>query len=407
MIQLSENECEKIVKRATRGEKIVKIVKHTSEHFGDFLGFLGEYYRLNIKARLGNDDDEREKDFQFFVKSLPIKDLRSRRSLLINSGIFLKEVRIYDEIFPVLDNGINEDFWRPTTYLLREDLLVFDDLTLKNFKVLDENLPEMNRMEIEAILKSLANFHGCSLIYERNSKEKIGEKFAEILFETSVSENPWFHSGLETIRQVALKNKFIEASEADNFYENLFKTIKMMENSPFSVPHVLCHRDIWKNNLMFSKDPLHCVLIDFQTARYVPLSVDIVMAIYCNTSRDHYEKMSEHYVNFYYENLSTKLKNFNIKLSSVLSKENLMKSCEYQKNFALVYNCIIIMLTKAPHEFFQGFNEKDFRDFADGDRYRLVSIFLEKDLKFSKLLTDAVKALVEIFYRNRNKILDI
>lgn len=400
MLQISE--CEEIVKKATRGEENVKrIEKVTIEQFGNFLGYLGEYYRLKIVACTSEDDSLSE--FQFFVKSLPIKDLRSRRSMLINSGIFLKEVRIYKEIlsaFSEIDG--NRDFWRPTTYLLRDDLLVFDDLSLKNYKVLDDNQHDLSKKHIEAILKSFASFHACSIIFEKNEKISIDEKFHEILFETSVDDIPWFHAGLEVTRQVALKNALISESESEDFYESLFSTIKIMESNPFHIPSVLCHRDIWKNNLMFTSNPIHCVIIDYQTARYLPLSVDVCMVIFCSAQRDHYEKLVDHYVSTYYSLLSNKLKEFNFDINTIMSRENLIKSCEHHKNFAIVYNCLIIMLTRVPQEFFQGFEEQDFRDFGDGDRYRLVSKFMEKDSKFSELLIDAVKAVVELFYRNKN-----
>lgn len=402
MLQISERECDKIVKRATRGEKSVrKIEKVTIEHFGNFLGYLGEYYRLKIIACM--NDDGGMSEFQFFVKSLPIKDLRSRRSMLINSGIFLKEVQIYKEIFSVFSEiDGNRDFWRPLTYLLRDDLLVFDDLSLKNYKVLDDNQHDLSRKHIEAILKSFASFHACSIIFEKNEKISIDEKFHEILFETSIADIPWFHAGLEVIRQIALKTALISESESEDFYESLFSIIKVMESSPFDIPSVLCHRDTWKNNLMFSSDlPIHCVIIDFQTARYLPLSVDVCMAIFCNTQRDHYEKLADHYVNYYHSQLSNKLEEFDVDINTIMSEENFTKSCEHHKNLAIVYNCIIIMLTKAPQELFQGFNEQDFRDFAEGDRYRLVSKFMEKDSKYSELLTDAVTAVVELFYRNK------
>ena len=392
MLQLSESECEKIVKRATRRENEVKIEKISSENFGDFLGFLGEYYQLKISAQLG----EASSEFQFFSKSLPIKDLRSRRSLLISSGIFLKEVKIYEEIFSEFSKiDRDEDFWRPKTFLLRDDLLVFDDLSLKNFKVLDDKTNELNQKQIEAVLKTLANFHACSLIYERNNQISIGEKFKEILFETSVKDHPWYLAGLDTILKIALKKNFIQPSESEMFFEHLFSTIEIMENSPFNIPHILCHRDLWKNNLMFSKNSDHCVLIDFQTARYLPLSVDVAMAIVVNSHQ--HEEMMEYYVNYYHACLSDKLRKFDIEIDSIMSKESLLKNCEYHRKYALVNKAIIEMLTKPSKEFFVGFSEDNYHEFDDGDRSRLVLMFMERDANYDKALSKTVKKIVDMF----------
>ena len=80
-----------------------------------------------------------------------------------------------------------------------------------------------------------------------------------------------------------------------------------------------------------------------------------------------------------------------------MSKENLVKSCDFHKKFALVYKAIIEMLTQPPKELFDGFVEQDFRDFADGDRYRVVSIFMERDKRYDQLLSKTVKEIVDLF----------
>lgn len=149
-----------------------------------------------------------------------------------------------------------------------------------------------------------------------------------------------------------------------------------MESSPFDVPSVLVHRDLWCNNLMFKLDensgPVHCMFIDFQTARYLSLTVDVVMAIICTTRREHHERLFDYYTAFYYENLKTSLESSKIDLEAIMSQDSFVKSCDFHKPFALVYNLIVIMNTMIAREHFVDFSEDQYRDFAEGDRSKFV-----------------------------------
>jgi Ecdysteroid kinase-like family len=190
-----------------------------------------------------------------------------------------------------------------------------------------------------------------------------------------------------------------------DFYEKTFRVIEIMESSPYKVPKVLSHRDMWKNNLMFTYDeklgfdkPLRCVLLDFQTARYLPITVDVMMTIVCTTRREHCEKFYAFYTKFYYQKLTDELKKFNLDLSSTMSFENFAKSCDYHKTFALLYNVIVLMITKIPRDYFVDFSEDEYRDFADGDRSKFVLDYMEKDSHYRELLVEAVEAVVENVY---------
>jgi hypothetical protein len=395
MVNLTVDECLKIVRISTKSAK-VEVKNFSTVHFGDFLGFLGEYYRLIITATV---DGGAPSDLQFFVKSLPIKDLRSRRSMLISSGIFKKEAKIYENLlskFVDLDEGGAP--WCPQVCLVRDDLIVFNDLTLEGFTVLPDTAVDFEDEYVEATLRSLASYHACSIAFERKEGVTIGEAYGEILFETSIKDIPWFHAGLRTIQKVAETKFKVESSE--DFYGKIFDTKDTMEESPFDIPRVLCHRDTWKNNLMFRRSEdgrVDCVLIDFQTARYLPLTVDVNMAVILTTRRAKHAAMRSHFLQFYYENLSERLRAFGIDLKSLMSLESFEKGCEFHKRLFLVYKAIAVMLTQVPQELFEGFSEVDYRDFGQGDRCRLVLRFMEQNEFFKECLVEAVGGVVEEF----------
>lgn len=199
MVELSEAECESIVRKASR-EQNVKIENFSIENFGSYLGFLGEYFRLKINAEVCGAP----KEFNFFLKSLPSYDLKQRK-MLVETGIFSKESKLYDSLLSELRllTENDDDSWCPAAYLCRDDVLVLDNMAMKGFQMLPTNA-EFSQTHVEVTLRTLAKFHAASLFYETKGKS-IPNDFGEILFETSVDDIPWFHSGLQVCKHFRLR----------------------------------------------------------------------------------------------------------------------------------------------------------------------------------------------------------
>lgn len=145
--------------------------------------------------------------------------------------------------------------------------------------------------------------------------------------------------------------------------------------------------------------PVHCVLLDFQTARYLPVTIDVVMAIICTTNTDHQEEFNSHYIGFYFKELSSELQRFNINLETIMSLDDFTKSFAYHKAFALVYNVIVLMITLIPREYFSNFNDDEYRDFAEGNRSKFVLDYMNKDLLYEQRLLEAVEASIKFIYK--------
>lgn len=191
LVELSESECEEIVRKEAKHEN-VKIVNFNLESFGNYFGFLGEYFRLKIDAVVNDSACE----MNFFIKSLPFKNLKQRK-MLVETGIFQKEVKLYEKLLMKLSQlSDEENFWCPNAFLFRDDMLVLDDLSLKGYKMLPFQF-KFSQPHVEVTLKSLASFHCRSVVYEESPANKsIDDEFGELLFETSVCDITWFHAGL-------------------------------------------------------------------------------------------------------------------------------------------------------------------------------------------------------------------
>lgn len=86
--------------------------------------------------------------------------------------------------------------WYPYLYLARDDLLVLDDLSQSKYQMLPFRYT-FQKLHVEETLKALVRFHASSIWYEETGGGIIGDEFKDILFETSLCDIPWCHSGLK------------------------------------------------------------------------------------------------------------------------------------------------------------------------------------------------------------------
>lgn len=186
----------------------------------------------------------------------------------------------------------------------------------------------------------------------------------------------------------------------DDFYGKLFESIEMMENSPIArFPRVLSHRDVWKNNVMFKLDhknqPQHCILVDFQTARYLPISIDVLMAIICTVSRKTREENFDHFLRFYYQQLAANTSNLNVNLETLMSFDDFQLVCEYHQRVVLIYRCILLMITTIPDYELAKLSKDEIYQFCEVDKSEIVLKIMKNDVDYEKTLVEAVNDVIE------------
>lgn len=395
---ITKFDCEKILLKELEHLKF-DVQEFEVVKFGDFLGFLGEYYTVVIHAEV----DGKFQSFQYFMKTLPEgKD----KELQVEQGFHAKEVFIYKEIFNkiIRSKSSAADSWCPKYFLSNNDALVLEDLSLKNYKILPFGY-KFKQSHMEEALKMLARFHSCSIAYnDKNPGKTIGEIYDKTFVDKSfIASNPWLQNGFRTVEQLATKYETFENVQK-SFSEKFHETFERMHNPSVENIKVLCHADLWKNNLMFKFDdeknfdyPLHCVLLDFQVAKYIPLQIDVLMVIILNTKKDHRENLLEHYLKFYYENLEDELLKVNVKLEPKISFSKFKESCEYFKHVALVYNAIATMITHVRPERFSQMTPEEYEAFTISDRIAIVKRLMKEDEFYAESVTESVESLVEYF----------
>lgn len=370
---------------------------------GSFLGYLGEYFYLKIII----ESEEKSSILTYFVKSLPISN-QSERKIIEEQGIFKKESQCYVTIFPKLLKFIrnSDDKWCPSLYLAKDDVLVLENLSEKRYRTMPFRYM-FNQKHVEETLKALARFHSCSIQYEKESGKKIGNEFQHVFQEKSfVISNLWLHVGFRSIMMVAKQFTKYSKSHQEyfdkSFYKKLFQFFDRTECSENNGIQVLVHRDLWKNNMMFrfAQDsdldyPEHCVLLDFQIARYLPLSIDVVMGIIMNTRKEHHEKFMDYYLQFYYNYLKEKLAKENIDLKTLMTFDVFTESCKYFKLFALIFNAIARMIIHIPSEYYAGLSIEDYDMFTNKNRNSFIEKFMNEDPVYHDYIVEAVEELIE------------
>lgn len=163
--------------------------------------------------------------------------------------------------------------------------------------------------------------------------------------------------------------------------------------------NVICHGDLWPNNMMFNDVP-HCVLVDFQTIRYAPLVLDILQFLYLNTTRQYREKNERHLIAFYHSVLEETIKNNDkTQKAEIPTLEEVIASYEDFRLFGTVAPCLYFPIHLIDQQFVMDNPLKDsegFENFVVGDRVEVTLAAMKKDTWFKNKIEQAVIEFSEV-----------
>jgi hypothetical protein len=300
--------------------------------------------------------------------------------------------------------------WSPHCYLARDDLIVLENVELTGYTTIPRHM-ELNINHVKMALCTLAAFHASNIIYERLELRgmSIGDAYKNMLFETSYSlDNPWCMTGINAIKVVALrKTKYGIGSPYEHAIEKefmakvseLFKTLDMPMPQ---IPSVLCHRDLWRNNLMYRCDnfnnPIDCLLIDFQIARYFPLALDVIICILLPSSIKLPSCDIDACIKFYYEQLSSELMRHDVAIENVMSYESYVSACEKFKLMPLLMQPMILSLSNLPTHYVLDLlkhNEVAYMKMCNEKRDDVMLEFMAKDEFYCETICASIERLIE------------
>lgn len=201
------------------------------------------------------------------------------------------------------------------------ECIILEDLSSRNFSIIDRYTEEVSAEHVRLVMKSLAKYHAISFALKDQQPEKFEELSSDLkeLFVRRDDENLrfYFKKMLEDILPIL-------SSEEDAILRS--KVQDIVDKDPTDVAYecvnpalaepatIITHGDVWQNNTMFrcddNKNPIEICLIDWQVARHASPVIDILYYMFCCTTKELRDAHYDEFLKVYHESLSTSIRKY-------------------------------------------------------------------------------------------------
>ncbi|CAK9823138.1 hypothetical protein ANTRET_LOCUS1538 [Anthophora retusa] len=385
-------EVQAIVKNATGVE--VDVQKFSLKPYSDGkLGFLGSHQRLCVEVKTANGIEL----LSFFVKVVPY-EVPTQAEYVLEKCVFLKERIFYRDIVPQFHHVYKHEQWTATCYMVKENMLVFEDLSERGYSLRDKLF---DKELIVSGLTSLARLHASSLLAEaqlgKSLRKMYPRAFVENAFLQTGKTRTWFNVSVNAIVAIA-EHIGLDASSVREACEEVFPAMKMSSTKR----NVTSHGDLWGNNLMFSDTlPSNCLLVDFQLLRYSPLAHDVIQFLYLCADRDFRVTWEETMLKHYYSVLCEILNSTKSVYVEVPPWSELIEGMEEQRLAAIITAAVYFQTVLLDEQISANImnNPDAYHKFEFKNRNEIVINAMKTDPMYCKRLTETVTELVELSFR--------
>lgn len=198
--------------------------------------------------------------------------------------------------------------------------LFLEDLRSRKFEMINQRQEPITFDHMSLLLKAIGKFHAISLAIKDQQPTKF-EELSRLAFEQYwiIFSDPFFAYGyqdllnrsiaiLEEEKRPDLVEKFKKVI-GDGFSDTILGLISSKAAEPYAV---ICHGDLTVNNTMYSKDeqgkPTGVQIFDWQFTRYSSPVIDLVLYLFCSTSKELRDEHYDDFLKIYHDSLSDLLK---------------------------------------------------------------------------------------------------
>ncbi|XP_016973176.1 uncharacterized protein LOC108040278 [Drosophila rhopaloa] len=268
----------------------------------------------------------------------------SRRQLYRCEEAFSNEINAYRYLAPLLAAHSRQQLF-PVCHIAEsqdrrdpdggEPIIVLQDLKALGFRM-KNRLAGLELRDCLLVMKKLAQLHAASLAaqeLEPTFFASQAQHLQEIVYCDEAAE--FYATILDTSVQQALES--LDGSNADESLTkpirllddlrcNLFGKLKQEINAAADASHsVICHGDLWVNNIMFRAEPEEVIFFDLQAMRRSSPVFDILHFIYTSTRRQLRDVHTDTMLAAYSEALGQELR---YQLEDTPAAERLEELCE-------------------------------------------------------------------------------
>lgn len=263
----------------------------------------GDNYMSVVKRIVftGRDSEENEHSKSFIVKR-QITSL-SRRQLFRCDEAFRNEMSAFNEVVPILQTQTTTGLIFPKCFYAGcdkiGDIIILEDLKEQNFSMRNR-LHGLDFEHCQIVMEELARLHAASIGAKRvdfnefQSKIKClrdivyceeAREFYKNVLDSAIDE------ALDSLRKSNTDGSLSETIDLIKLLQpTLFEKLKTSISAKMAPNTVVCHGDLWINNMMFKNDdvtgkPSAVRFFDLQAMRYASPVFDILHFLYTSTKR--------------------------------------------------------------------------------------------------------------------------